>query len=208
MHHRLRIQRFSLGQLQTNAYLLWHDTDCLIVDPVDDAAFLLEEIQRQKGRLVGMVATHGHFDHIMAVGEIQMSYAVPLYLHRKDQFLAKRLNETARYFLGYDPVVLPPKEYADLFPGPLTIESFSFEVLHTPGHTPGGCCLYFPEDEGMFVGDTIFASGVGRTDFSYADESQLNDSINTILSYPEETVLYPGHGEETSILAQKVLHGV
>ncbi len=202
----MKIETYSLGPMQTNAYLLRKDTAVMIIDPVDDAAFLLEKAAEQSGQLEEIVATHGHFDHIMAVGEIQLTTKQPLYLSQKDQFLADRLNKTAEYFLGYDPVVLPPDSYADLSAGTVQIGSFEFQVIETPGHTPGSVSLWFPSESVVFVGDLIFAQGVGRTDFSYASSEDLIRSIRTILKLPEETTIYPGHGRETRVDLQQELH--
>src|SRR3989339_2004515 len=102
------IVKYSLGQLQVNCYLLIKEDYCLVVDPADEAGFILEELRRKKLKLVGILATHGHFDHIGAVGEIQLSYNIPLYIFKEDQFLIDRLNETAEHFLGYNPHFLQP----------------------------------------------------------------------------------------------------
>lgn len=112
----MKISIFSLGQLQTNCYLLEQNGECIIIDPADDAGFLLEELSRRNLKLMALLATHGHFDHIMAVGEIQLSFAVPFYISEKDLFLVKRVKETARHFLGYEPFVVPPKQINSLPP--------------------------------------------------------------------------------------------
>ena len=106
----MKFVKYSLGQLQANCYFLIDGQNCLIIDPADDASFILEELQRQRLNLVGMLATHGHFDHVMAVGEIQQSINMPLYIHEKDNFLIDRVEQTAEHFLGYKPIVLPIKK--------------------------------------------------------------------------------------------------
>ena len=166
----MNIKRYPLGQLQANCYLLTQDKDCILIDPADDASFLLEEISRQNLNLVAMLATHGHFDHVMAVGEIQLSLKVPFYIHEKDLFLIKRLKETAKHFLGYEPVVIPPKNIKYVNSGMLHVQRYTFNVIETPGHTPGGCCFYFPEEQAIFTGDTIFKEARGRTDLSYSSK--------------------------------------
>ena len=88
----MNILSFSLGQLQTNCYLLEDKGSCVIIDPADSADFLLEKVQRENLQIVGLVATHGHFDHILAVGEIQLSFDVSLYIDRRDEFLGKRVG--------------------------------------------------------------------------------------------------------------------
>ena len=195
----MQIFNYLLGQLQTNCYLLIHDNECIIVDPADEAGFLLEELQRKKLKPVALIATHGHFDHILAVGEIQMSFEIPFYIHQDDLFLVKRLNETVIHFLGYNPHALQPKNIRDLRIKESRIKNFKFEIIFTPGHTPGGVCFYFEKENIVFTGDTLFKEGIGRYDFSYSSYSDLQSSLKKLLHLPKETVVYPGHGEKTEI---------
>lgn len=189
--------------MQANCYFLIHENECLIIDPADEANFILEEIQRRKLKLVGMLATHGHFDHVIAVGEIQLSYNVPFYIHKNDLFLVGRLNETAEYFLDYDPHSLPPKEMKYLKEGELKIKNFKLIILFTPGHTPGSCCFHFREEKIIFTGDTLFKQGIGRYDFSYSSKKDLKKSLEKLFKLPDDTVVYPGHGEETTIFLSR-----
>lgn len=200
----MQVLRYSLGELQACCYFLIQNSSCIIVDPADEAAFILEELQRRKLRLVGMIATHGHFDHIGAVGEIQASlvesrYTCSLYINKDDQFLIERLNETAKHFLGHDPRFLKPREAKNIAERTYTIKNFTFQVISTPGHTPGSCCFYFKEEKIIFTGDTLFKSGIGRYDFSYSDKKELKKSLRRILTLPSDTTVYPGHGEATTV---------
>lgn len=207
----MEIFRFSLGSLQANCYLLVKNEKCLIIDPADDASFILTEIQRKKLDLVALFATHGHFDHIMAVGEIQLSYPAPFYISKDDLFLVKRIHQTAKYFLGYEPYFLPPK-HIEYFPSTLSL-GWNMKIISTPGHTPGSVCFYFPPTrkatEGkverglLFTGDTLFKDGVGSHDHSYSSKKDLYSSISKILRIPGETIIFPGHGEETTISQEK-----
>lgn len=191
---------YPLGSMQANCYLVVQDKNCLVIDPADSADFILEEIQRRNLLLIGMLATHGHFDHIMAAGEIQLSYPqMPLYIHPKDEFLLKRVGETAKYFLGFEPNVIPIHLTKSLDTKTLEIKNFKLQILNTPGHTPGSCSLYFREEAIIFTGDTLFSSGVGRYDFKYSDKKELKRSVQTLLKLPEFTTIYPGHGEDTLI---------
>jgi len=200
----MNIQTYPIGEMQSNCYLLEKDGKALLIDPGDTADFLLEKIQTMRLELVGIVATHGHFDHIMAVGEIQLSCpTLPLHIHEKDIFLLKRVIETARHFLKYDPVVIPIGLTTKIKSGKLVIQNFQLSVIETPGHTPGSCCLYFENEKVLFSGDTLFKSGIGRYDFSYSDKEKLEKSLEKLLKLPEETIVYPGHGEETSIRDEK-----
>lgn len=200
----MKIHTFPLGQMQANCYMLEKDGKCLLIDPADSADFILEKIQTQNLELVGIVATHGHFDHIMAVGEIQLSYPhLPLHIHKKDEFLLSRVAETAEHFLGYNPMVMPIRLKASLREtsrrNVFTIDNFTFQVIHTPGHTPGSCCIYFEKEKILFTGDILFQGGIGRYDFSYSDKDELKSSLEKILKLPGETTIYPGHGEESCI---------
>ena len=198
----MEILRYPLGQLQANCYVLIRDKKCIVIDPADEAAFILEELQRRNLSLVGMIATHGHFDHVMAAGELQMAYKpkiVPFYINKKDTFLIQRLGETAKYFLGYEPQVIPPQKLSSLTPGAFKLSSFSCEITDTPGHTPGSVSLYFRKENIVFTGDTLFSENIGRYDFSYSSKADLKKSVESLLKLPEETVVYSGHGEETTI---------
>jgi glyoxylase-like metal-dependent hydrolase (beta-lactamase superfamily II) len=139
----------------------------------------------------------------MASGEIQLSLKVPLYIDEKDIFLVKRLKETARHFLGYEPYVINPTIVEPLLDEDLKIGPFSLKVIRTPGHTPGSVSYYIQEEQTVFTGDTLFMGAIGRTDLSYSDKSDLLTSLTALYRLPEETVVYSGHGDETTILAEK-----
>lgn len=199
----MKITQYSLGQLQANCYFLINNQDCLIIDPGDEADFIIGKLQQADLHLVGVVATHGHFDHVMAVGEIQRSFDVRFYISEKDMFLLDRVEQTAEYFLGYRPVILPPKDIEFINKKKLQVASYELRILETPGHTPGGLCFHFPEEKIIFTGDTLFKDGIGRFDFSYSSKKDLINSLKKILKLPVETIVYPGHGEVTSIKQEK-----
>ncbi len=200
----MRVLKFSLGQLQTNCYLLIKNNKCLIIDPADEGSFILEELQRQRLKLAAIFATHGHFDHLLAAGEIQKSVDIPLYISEKDSFLMERMTETAKHFLGYQPVVLPVKNTQNLTNrNLLKIEDFQIKVIFTPGHTPGSVSFYFEKEKIIFTGDTLFKNSIGRFDFFYSNKNDLKNSLTKLLKLPENTIVYPGHGEETTIKKEK-----
>ncbi len=187
-----------LGQMGANCYLLIDEDKCLIIDPADEANFILEQIQRKKLKPLAMLATHGHFDHVMATGEIQLSFKIPLYICDKDLFLIKRLNKTAEHFLGYNPGVVEPTIIKSL-KADTKFDDFNFQFIATPGHTPGSVSFYLPQNKVLFSGDTLFKAGIGRYDFSYSSKSDLDNSLKKLFKLPEDTLVYPGHGEETNI---------
>jgi len=198
----MKIITYPVGQLQANCYFLIQGEECLIIDPGDAADFILEELLRKKLKLVGMIATHGHFDHTMAAGEITTSLKVPLTIDHKDLFLLKRLEPTARHFLGYDPVTIPPQT-AKVKGGPRKFGEIQVEIIKTPGHTPGALCIYLKDENAIFTGDTLFQGAIGRYDFSYSSKEELDRSLTKLFKLPQDTVVYPGHGEETTIGEEK-----
>lgn len=206
----MQIFQYVLGSLSTNCYLLEKDMQALIIDPVDSADFLLEEVSRRKLDLIGIIATHGHFDHIMAAGEMQIAYRdlrrLPLHIHPDDFFLVKRITKSARYFLGYEPDVIVPNHLEDLHEGDLCMGSYQFRVIYTPGHTPGGVSFFSKNDGLLFSGDTLFRESTGRADFSYSNQADLVTSVQKLLDLPKETRVYPGHGESTTIEHEQMVY--
>ncbi len=202
----LKVNQFSLGELQANCYLVIDKkNNCLIIDPGDEADFILEKIQKEKLIPQAILVTHGHFDHIGAAGEIQLSFDIPFFVAKDDEFLINRLNESAQYFLGYDPHFIKPKNIIYLSKNKFYLSSFMFHILKTPGHTPGSLCFYFKENKIIFTGDTLFKGSYGRYDFAYSNKDKLFNSLKTIFQLPEETMIYPGHGEESFIKNEKRL---
>ncbi len=200
----MNITRYPLGTLQTNCYFLVKDDACLIIDPGDSADFLLEQLQRSRLDLVGLLATHGHFDHIMAVGEIQLSFSIPLYINSRDSFLLQRVSSTAKHFLGFEPHVVPIKNIVALPSGSFIIPPFHFEVIETPGHTPGSCSFYFKDEGVVFTGDTLFKDGIGDFSHAYSSKKNLEISLFKLASLPAETIVYPGHGDDTILADEQV----
>ena len=196
----MKILTYPLGELQANCYFLIQDKDCVIIDPGDSADFILEEMSRNNLQVKAIIATHGHFDHVMAIGELKMSLNVPVYKTTKDRFLLERVEETAKYLLGHAPVVIPNSDTIDLKGGQFQILNFKFQILETPGHTPGSVCIYIEEEGTLFTGDTLFKDGIGRYDFSYSNKQELYSSIKHLIKeFPEETLVYPGHGDPTTL---------
>lgn len=188
------IKTFEVGQMETNCYFLLKDGKCLIIDPGDDAYFLKLKLSDEQVKAKAIIATHGHFDHIMAVFDLKLTLRVPFIASKKDKEIIKNMKNSAKHFIRIetDPV---PEIDQYINKGKMNLFGFKFEVIETPGHTPGSICLYFKEESAVFVGDLIFAEGgVGRYDFSYSDKEELKKSIEKILKLPDDTVVYSGHG--------------
>ncbi|MEJ2698035.1 MAG: MBL fold metallo-hydrolase [Candidatus Sulfobium sp.] len=196
------IDCLAVGPLQTNCYVISDEKtlDAMVVDPGDEADKILRLIGR-KGLKVGMiVCTHGHFDHVGAVSRVKGETRARVALNRDDIDIYNRAQDQAAF---WEFTIEPPPE-PDLFLADqdrVTVGRLNFEVLSTPGHSPGGICLY---GEGVIVsGDTIFAGSVGRTDFYGGNMDELKKSFLEILSLPPETRILPGHGEPSTVGTEK-----
>ncbi len=197
-----RIYQVTVGPLQSNSYLLATSTgrEAIIIDAGGDPQRIIGMIRP------GMVpkkiiATHGHFDHVLAVDEIRETLGVEFYIHEADQAVLDLMPESTERFLGER--ISPPRPDGYLHDNDeITVEGARLSVIHTPGHSPGSVCLYTRGI--LFSGDTLFAGTIGRTDIPLADPVKIILSIKEMLyTLPDETVVHPGHGEQTTILREK-----
>jgi hydroxyacylglutathione hydrolase len=199
----MNLSTFALGDLQSNCYLLDDNQEALIIDPGDEGDFLNEELSRQNLKLKAVVLTHGHFDHCLGLLSLAVSWPkLKIMLHPKDDFLLASANDSALHWLGKntDPV---PKANQKLSDGQeIKFGSESLQVIHTPGHTPGSISLLSNKQKNgeryLFSGDTLFANGVGRTDFSYSNHQDLLNSLTKLKKLKQNeqySLTLPGHGE-------------
>ncbi len=208
----IKFEVLVLGQLETNCYLVWDEEtkDGLVIDPADDGVAISEELMNKGINLVGVVMTHGHFDHSLAALDLKLMYNVPVYINSKDKFLLDRQDETAKHFLKMDirtPNILKvDKDLVEI--GEINFGKSKLEVIRTPGHTPGSVCLYSKEDNLLFSGDTLFKDLRGRTDFKYGSTKKIFESLRKLMELPEETDVFSGHGEPTSIGREKLRYSL
>jgi len=199
----MNIYKYSLGQMQSNCYIVSFDDKCVIIDAGDSADFILNEIISKKLKPNAILATHGHFDHLLAAGEMQLSYNIPFYISKKDSFLLKRAKETADYYLGFKNDVIKIKNIKDINSKEIKIKNLTIKVIKTPGHTPGSVCFYIEKEKLLFTGDTLFKAGIGRYDFSYSSKKNIVQSIIRLYSLPDDVIVFPGHGDKTTIGDEK-----
>ncbi len=203
----MKVDRLILGEFQTNSYVVRKDesaVDCLIIDAGLDASDLVAFLRQHRLNPVAVVLTHGHIDHIAGLAALrQESPRIKVYVHRLDASLLSEPRANLSLMAGVAFTTEPPD--VQLEDGDLIEEAgIQLKVLHTPGHTPGGICLYAESDGVVFVGDTLFADSVGRTDFPGGDMDQLLQSIQTrLFTLPDQTAAYPGHGMRTTIAREK-----
>lgn len=182
-----------------NCYLVYDENSkkAIIIDPGDEADFVIGKILGLRLKPIAQIATHGHFDHIMAVFELGLAFKVPFFASLNDEVLIKKAAFSARRFT-HSPL-MPISKIGRYLGGGDMIKfgGESLKIIETPGHTPGGICLYSKKAKVVFSGDLIFEEGgLARSDFSYSYPLQLKASIKKVLSLPKNTMVYPGHGQE------------
>ena len=193
----MEIKRFVLGPIQTNTYMLIEGKDCILIDPASKADKLIDLLGDLN--LVGILLTHGHFDHIKAVDGLYEHYKCPVYLHHDDEYLAR--DKYSGQDFGLVAYISCPSQ--DLKEGRLKIGSFDIDVVFTPGHTKGSV-VYIVEDN-IFTGDTLFKCSCGRTDLEGGNDSELRQSLRIFKSFDKDYNIYPGH-EDISKLSFELLY--
>ncbi|MCC8081529.1 MAG: MBL fold metallo-hydrolase [Clostridiales bacterium] len=196
----LQVLEYNVGDIGTNCYLLVNTAtkETIIVDPGGDAPMLERHITAQGLQPVAVFLTHAHYDHAHHARKVKETYQIPVYVHEdeKETMRNPRINVSSMFGC--------PESYeADVFVKDgerLEVAGFDIRVLHTPGHTAGGVCYYFPENKTLISGDALFNGSVGRTDFPGGSMSMLVRSIREkLLVLPRDTEVYPGHMSKTTI---------
>jgi glyoxylase-like metal-dependent hydrolase (beta-lactamase superfamily II) len=198
-------ERLVVGLLQCNCYLVGDPgtRDAIVVDPGDDADAILAAAERHGLRIGASVATHAHFDHVLAAQALRERAGIPFWLHADDLEMLSWQQEAGRMFMGIE---LPPPAEVDrrLADGDEAASgSLRLGVLHTPGHSPGSISLVAP-GEAVFSGDTLFAGSIGRTDLPGGSQDLELRSIVDRLFPLGDLPVYPGHGEATTIDRERV----
>ncbi len=179
----------------------------VLIDPGDEVDELLTAVDRHKLTIRYILLTHAHLDHVTGVGAAKQALKAPVGLHRDDNFLYEGVVQQGQMF----GLRVEPQPKVDFFydgAGPWRFGNYGAWVHHTPGHCPGGVCLAIGRDgeagRTLIVGDTLFAGSIGRTDLPGGDHQTLLRSIRDVLfAFPDDTVVYPGHGEPTTIGREK-----
>jgi hydroxyacylglutathione hydrolase len=200
------IDRVVVSPFDTNCYIVGSEDSKqgIIVDPGDEAVVILRRVADLGLDIKLLVLTHGHIDHVGALKAVKEASGAEMAIHADDAKSLRGLRGLLQSVLvpGLSYPVPPPPERLLQDGDILDVSDLNFQVLHTPGHTPGGICLL--GDGVVFSGDTLFHYGIGRTDLPGGSYHRLMESIRTrLLVLPDETIVYPGHGPETTIGAER-----
>lgn len=210
----IKIGRMVLSVCQTNCYFLYRDGEheAIVVDPADKGENIYCALLKNGFQVAGILLTHGHFDHIWgldalrnaanAAAESDGREPVKAYAHEEERALLKDVRMNVSEQAGR-----ACSTYADVYVKDgqeITLAGMTCKAIATPGHTAGGCCYYFEEAGMLIAGDTLFAESVGRTDFPTGSMGTLVRSIREkLFELPEDTKVYPGHGDSTTIGHEK-----
>ncbi len=210
----IKIGRMVMGVCQTNCYFLYREgkKECIVVDPADQGVSIYSALQKNGFRVAAILLTHGHFDHIWgldalrdavnAAAESEGLEPVKAYAHEAEKELLKDARKNVSEQAGRPCVTYADKYVKD--DEEITAGGMTCRVIGTPGHTAGGCCYYFEEAGFLLAGDTLFAESVGRTDFPTGSMGTLVRSVRErLFVLPDDTKVYPGHGESTTIGHEK-----
>lgn len=207
------IKRIIVGVLTTNCYIYYtKNNDCVIIDPGWDEYKIMARVQKLNLNPLGIVLTHGHFDHTGAMGRLKNLFSkkgktLSIAIHEADKFYIGENSGKANQAFFYSYGISTENSGNSVLPNADcyikendTVFNTDLQIIETPGHTPGSVCLYSREEGLLFSGDTLFNGGIGRTDFPGSSEQDLITSIRTkIMTLPPTTAVYPGHGPETNI---------
>ena len=178
--------------------------EAMVIDPGGNVRDILDTLRREQLKFVAIVATHAHFDHLLALDEVRAQTRAPFLIHA-DEAQCWRTRQMGARFFGFTMRQPAPADRLLREGDDVRAGSVALKVLHTPGHSPGGMCLL--DDQCVFVGDTLFQGGIGRVDLPGGDYATLMRSIrDKLLTLPDDTIVYPGHGDATTIGEERQLN--
>jgi len=201
----IKVYGIRVSVFATNCYLVLNEEtkEGFLIDPGDYEEKILAVLKEKEVKLTAIYLTHGHLDHMMAAERIREEYGVSVFCHEAElEVLTDPVKNLTNRFLRHSYVfegATPLSDCAEFMAAGVTVK-----LLHTPGHTPGGCCYYLPKEGILFSGDTLFCRSIGNTEFPGGSMGTIARSIREKLyMLPEETVVYAGHGEPTDIGSEK-----
>ena len=198
----MKILTICSKSFASNTYLIVSDNSAMVIDPSVSLNAIDKELQNQNASLVGVLLTHGHFDHIISIDTIRERYNVPVYIHKNDACMLTDGKLNGFYIFFNRDCVHNPADILFADGDEIAIGKEKIKVLHTPGHSLGSSCFIFNNEENktsIITGDTLFANGVGRTDLYGGNLNELINSIKKISSFDKSSKIYPGHDVSTML---------
>lgn len=195
----------TVGPFQENCYIIGDEATNTgaIIDPGDEADRIIRRAESTGLQFRFILNTHAHLDHVCAVDAVKTRFGIPFYLHPEDEFLLARLPQQAAMFGLASPKV-PKVDFYFKTPSEIQLGEKTLRIFHAPGHSPGSVCFYSPVDGLVLGGDVLFNGSIGRTDLPGGDFDVLIHSIRSqLFTLPDATIVYPGHGPETTIGFEK-----
>ncbi|MDP8234116.1 MAG: MBL fold metallo-hydrolase [Candidatus Saelkia tenebricola] len=197
----VRVERVIVGEIETNCYIVWEEgsLNAVVIDPGEEAEIITQTLNKSRLSPEVVLLTHGHGDHIGGCNELGLD----VYIHEGDLGFLSKPELNLSIFVS-TPVTVKQNTHVFKDQDDLKFEKsgLAFKVIHTPGHTPGGCCFLIGDY--LFSGDTLFRENIGRTDLPYASSDDIITSIKEkLFILPEKVIVYPGHGEITTIGHEK-----
>lgn len=192
------VRRLAVGPLEANCFLIGDEDSrkAMVIDPGDEPDRIMAVVKDGNLSVEYIVCTHAHFDHVGAVPDIKGETGAKIIIHKDELQIYQGARDMAAFW-GYDISPLPEPDRLVEDGDEIRLGALSFRVLHTPGHSPGGMCLFGAG--AVVTGDTLFAGAVGRTDFHGGDINKLKGSFQRLLSLPPETEVLAGHGPNSTI---------
>lgn len=200
----VKIGRMMIGSYQTNCYFLFREATkkAIVIDPADNGGLIYDKLTQNGFSVEAILLTHGHFDHIWGSKELRELSGAKIYALDKEQTLCESVDNNLSAMVGRAYTVVPDEYVTD--GAELIFDTISFKVIATPGHTIGSCCYYVEKAGILISGDTLFQESTGRTDFPTGSMSSIVRSIREkLFVLPDETKVYPGHGDSTTIGYEK-----
>lgn len=225
-HQKLIHEILPVGMLQCNCHIVGdpQSREAIVIDPGDDAARILEVIERHHLKVTAIVITHTHIDHVIGLHRVREATGAPVHLHADDLGLYHMLDAQASW-LGWQKPAEARVDQLVQEGDVIRWGRYEGQIIHTPGHTPGSVCLYLPRDlqveitaasgaksargspAQLFAGDTLFAGSIGRTDLWGGSFPGIIRSIKgKLLELPDDTIVYPGHGDSTTIGKERAMN--